>query len=192
MAEVLIFHHAQGLTAGVRAFADRLRGAGHTVHAPDLYEGRTFGRFEDGIANAQEVGFGTIVERGRAAADGLPHELVYVGFSLGVLPAQALAQTRPGARAAVLLHSCVPPSEFGGWPPGVPLQIHIMDRDPLASPPETDLETARRLDAELDEATFFSYPGDRHLFADESLPEYDPDAARQAEARVLELLDLLR
>ena len=188
MAELLLFHHAQGLTAGVRSFAERLCAAGHTVHVPDLYDGRTFDTFEEGIAHAGEVGFGTIIGRGGAAAEGLPEGLVYLGFSLGVLPAQMLAQTRAGAHAAVLFHSCVPPSEFGGWPFGVPLQIHIMDRDPLASPPETDLETARQLDAELEEATFFSYPGDAHLFADESLPSYDADAATQAEARVLELL----
>jgi dienelactone hydrolase len=188
MAELLVFHHAQGLTPGVLAFAGRMRAAGHTVHVPDLFEGRTFDSLEEGIGHAGAIGFGAIIERGRAAAEGLPEGLVHVGFSLGVLPAQALAQTRPGARAAVLFHSCVPPSEFGGWPSGVPLQIHIMDRDPLASPPETDLETARQLDAELEEATFFSYPGEAHLFTDDSLPSYDPDAARQAEARVLGLL----
>ena len=184
----MIFHHAQGLTPGVRSFGERLAAAGHTVHAPDLFEGRTFETLEDGVAHAGSIGFGTVIERGGAAASELPRELVYVGFSLGVLPAQALAQTRGGARAAVLFHSCVPPSEFGGWPAGVPLQIHIMDRDPHASSPETDLETARRLDAELEEATFFAYPGEQHLFADESLSSYDADAAARAEARVLELL----
>ena len=188
MAELVIFHHSQGLTPGVRSFGERLAAAGHTVHVPDLYEGRTFDSLEEGIAYAGDAGFGTIIERGGAAAAELPSGLVYVGFSLGVLPAQALAQTRGGARAAVLFHSCVPPQEFGGWPSGVPLQIHIMDRDPLASPPETDLETARRLDAELEEATFFSYPGEQHLFADDSLPSYDADAAAKAEACVLELL----
>ena len=188
MAELLIFHHAQGLTPGVRAFGERMAAAGHTVHVPDLYDGRTFETLDEGIAHAGEIGFGTVVARGVAAADGLPAALAYVGFSLGVLPAQALAQQRPGATAAALFHSCVPPEEFGSWPAGVPLQIHIMDRDPLASPPETDLETARRLDAELDEATFFSYPGDQHLFSDESLPSYDAQAARTAEERVLELL----
>ena len=180
MADVLILHHAQGLTSGMRAFGDRLTAAGHTVHMPDLYEGPTFDSLEDGVAHAGSVGFGTIIERGGAAAEGLPADLVYVGFSLGVLPAQALAQTREGARAAVLFHSCVPPSEFGGWPDGVPLQIHIMDRDPLASPPE--------IDAALDEATFHSYPGEAHLFADESLPSFDAEAAALAEQRVLELL----
>ena len=185
---ILLFHHAQGQTKGFLAFADWLRAAGHTVHAPDLYEGKTFATVDEGVAHAQKVGFGEIIRRGVASAESLPRDIVHAGFSLGVLPAQALAQTRAGARAAVLFHSCVPPQEFGGWPSGVPLQIHIMDRDPLASPPETDLETARRLDAELEEATFFSYPGEQHLFADDSLPSYDADAAAKAEACVLELL----
>ena len=191
MAELLIFHHAQGLTAGCRAFGERMTAAGHTTHLPDLYDGRTFETLEEGIAYAEQVGFATIIGRGHAAAAELPGELVYVGFSLGALPAQAVAQSRPGARGVVLFHSCIPPEEFGSWPAGVPLQIHIMEEDPLASPPEIDLETARRLDATLDEATFFAYPGDRHLFSDESLPAYDAGAARQAEARVLELLEPL-
>ena len=123
MAEVLLVHHAHGLTAGVRAFADELRAAGHVVHTPDLYDGQTFDDLEAGIGYAREVGFGAVLERGVNAADGLPDELVYIGMSLGAMPAQKLAQTRPGAKGAVLLHAALPPSEFGGeWPPGVPLQ----------------------------------------------------------------------
>jgi dienelactone hydrolase len=192
MAELLIFHHAQGLTPGVRAFGGRMAAAGHTVHVPDLYDGRTFDTLDEGIAHAGEIGFDTVRARGAAAAERLPDELVYVGFSLGVMAAQTLAQTRPGTRAAVLFHSCVDPAAFGApWPAGAPLQIHIMDRDPLASPPEVDIETARRLDAELAEAELFLYPGDRHLFADESLGGYDAAAAQAAEARVLALLERL-
>jgi dienelactone hydrolase len=86
MAEMLLFHHAHGLTPGVIAFAERLRRAGHTVHAPDLYEGRDFDSLDEGIAHAREVGFGSIIERGRLAAEGLTSELVYAGFSLGVMP----------------------------------------------------------------------------------------------------------
>src|SRR5205814_7046613 len=99
MAEVLLFHHAQGQTAGFKAFADELRPAGHTVHTPDLFDGRTFASIEEGMAYAEQLGFPDgIIERGERAADSLPDELVYAGFSLGVLPAQKLAQTRPGAR----------------------------------------------------------------------------------------------
>lgn len=130
MAEVLVFHHGHGLTTGVREFAEQLRRAGHTVHTPDLFDGRIFDSLTEGIGYAESVGFGTIIARGAAAAEGLPAELVYLGFSLGALPAQKLAQTRPGAKGALLLEACVPVSEFGGaWPQDVPVQIHGMDAD---------------------------------------------------------------
>jgi dienelactone hydrolase len=189
VAEVLLFHHAQGLTAGCLAFAGELRAAGHVVHTPDLYDGRTFDTLADGMANADEIGFDAIIERGRLAAEGLATDLVYVGLSLGVLPAQMLAQTRPGAKGAVLMHSCVPPSEFGcPWPDGLPLQIHMMDSDELALPPNEDLEAARELDATVDSAELFEYHGDRHLFADDSLPDYDERAAALLKERVLGFL----
>jgi hypothetical protein len=113
MADVLLFHHAQGQTPGFLGFADELRNAGHDVHAPDLYHGRTFDDLTDGVAYADEIGFEDIVARGVGAAEGLPTGLVYAGFSLGVLPAQKLAQTRPGARGALLFHSCLPVPELG-------------------------------------------------------------------------------
>ena len=188
MAEVLLFHHAQGLTAGCLSFADELRAAGHVVHAPDLYDGKTFADLDDGVGYAREVGFDTIGERGRLAAESLPNELVYAGFSLGAMPAQMLAQTRPGAKGALLLHGCVPPSEFGGpWPQGVPLQIHLMEADEWAL--EGDLDAARELDETVESAELFLYPGDRHLFADNSLPDYDESAATLLKQRVLSFLD---
>src|SRR4051794_6256262 len=141
MAEVVVFHHAQGLTDGVRAFADELQAAGHVVHVPDLYDGNTFAELPDGIGYVQQLGFETILARGRSAVAAVPEDIVYLGFSLGVMPAQMLAQTRPGARGAVLVHSCVAPSEFGGpWPNGLPVQIHMMGADPEALPPNEDLE----------------------------------------------------
>ena len=144
MAEVLLFHHAQGQTAGFHAFADELRSAGHTVHAPDLYEGRTFATLDEGMAYAQEVGFDEIVERGVRAADALPNDLVYAGFSLGVVPAQKLAQTRAGARGALLFYSCVPVSEFGSsWPADVPVQIHGMEPTRSSSARATSTPPAR-------------------------------------------------
>jgi dienelactone hydrolase len=188
VAELLLFHHAQGLTAGCLSFADELRAAGHVVHAPDLYDGKTFADLDDGVGYAREVGFDTIGERGRLAAEGLPNELVYAGFSLGAMPAQMLAQTRPGAKGALLFHGCVPPSEFGGpWPQGVPLQIHLMEADEWAL--EGDLDAARELDETVESAELFLYPGDRHLFADNSLPDYDENAATLLKRRVLSFLD---
>ena len=186
MAEVLLFHHAQGQTPGFLAFAHELRAAGHVVHAPDLYDGKTFTDLNEGVGYAQEVGFGTIAERGRLAADDLPNELVYAGFSLGAMPAQMLAQTRPGAKGALLFSSAIPTSEFGGsWPQGVPLQIHMMEGDEWAL---EDLPAARELTETIDGAELFLYPGDGHLFADNSLPDYDESAATLLQQRVLALL----
>jgi dienelactone hydrolase len=188
MAEVLLFHHAHGLTEGVLSFADELRAAGHVVHAPDLYDGRVFDDLEEGLGYARETGFGAVIERGVRAADDLPNELVYAGMSLGAMPAQQLAQTRPGAKGAVLLHSAVPPSEFGGdWPAGVPLQIHLMEQDEFAL--EGDLDAARELDETVESAELFLYPGDRHLFTDSSLGDYDEPAATLVKQRVLAFLD---
>ena len=193
MVGVLLFHHAQGLTPGVLAFADDLRASGHDVHTPDLYDARTFSELGDGVAYAEQVGFDTIVERGRLAAEGLPNDLVYAGFSLGVLPAQMLAQTRPGARGALLFHGCIPPSEFGGpWPEAVPLQMHMMDGDPWVTASGGDLEVARQLEEAVPGAELFVYPGDRHLFADSSLPDYDAGAAALLLQRSLSFLDNIR
>jgi dienelactone hydrolase len=187
VAEVLLFHHAQGLTPGVVGFADELRQAGHVVHVPDLFDGRTFGSLDEGMAYVQDVGFGEIIERGTQAADKLPRELVYAGFSLGVLPAQKLAQTRPGAQGALLFYSCVPAAEFGSWPDGVPVQIHGMDADPIFAG-EGDLDAARALVESAKQAELFLYPGDQHYFTDASLPSYDPDATDLLTERVLSFL----
>ncbi|MEU4656078.1 dienelactone hydrolase family protein [Streptomyces sp. NPDC023723] len=189
MTEVLVLHHGHGLTAGVRAFAERLRRAGHVVHVPDLFEGRVFDRLEQGIDYAEKVGFGTVVARAVAAAEGLPADLVCLGFSLGVLPAQKLAQTRPGVRGALLLEACLPVSEFGGsWPRDVPVQIHGMDADPFFAG-EGDVDAARVLVETAADAELFLYPGGSHLFTDSSLPSYDEQAARQVGHRVLDFLD---
>jgi dienelactone hydrolase len=189
MADVLLFHHAQGQTEGFHAFADELRRAGHTVHTPDLFDGRTFGSIDEGLAYAGEVGFGEIIERAVRSADELPDELVYAGFSLGVLPAQKLAQTRDGARGALFFYSCVPVSEFGSsWPADVPVQIHGMDADPFFVD-EGDIDAAREIVESTEEAELFLYPGDQHYFADSSLPSYDESAATLLTQRVLAFLE---
>lgn len=188
MAEVLLFHHAQGQTSGFLAFADELREAGHTLHTPDLYDGNTFDTLDDGLAYAGKIGFGDVLERGVRAADEFQNELVYAGFSLGVMPAQKLAQTRPGARGALLFHACLPTSEFSdSWPAEVPVQIHAMDADPFFVD-EGDIDAARALVASAPRAELFLYPGNQHLFADASVPSYDVDAAALLSRRVLDFL----
>jgi dienelactone hydrolase len=188
MTDVVLYHHVQGLTDGVRSFADDLRRAGHTVHTPDLFSGRTFDTIEEGMAFAGEAGFGALVERGVAAAQELRPEVVYAGFSFGVMPAQQLAQTRPGARGAVFMSGCLPIEEFGdAWPDGVPVQVHGKEGDSFFA---EDLEAARALVASADQAELFLYPGEEHLFADPSLPAYDAAAAGALTERVLAFLDM--
>jgi dienelactone hydrolase len=190
MTEVVLYHHVQGLTPGVRSFADDLRQAGHTVHTPDLFDGKTFASIPEGMAHVHELGFETVIERGARAAESLPNEIAYVGFSLGVLPAQYLTQTRARAKGAVLCHACVPPSEFGTpWPDGVPVQIHLMEEDEETS---EDLGFARELVATVPTAELFLYPGDKHLFADPSLPDYDAPSAKLLTDRLLAFLDGVR
>jgi dienelactone hydrolase len=186
VTEVLLYHHVQGLTDGVRGFADELRQAGHTVHTPDLFDGRTFTTIEDGMAYARGAGFGALGEQGVAAAAGLGSGLVYAGFSFGVMIAQQLAQTRPGARGALLMYSCLPVSEFGdAWPEGVPVQVHGMEGDEFFL---EDLDAARALVDSSEQAELFLYPGSEHLFADASLPAYDPAAATLLIDRALAFL----
>ena len=186
MAEVMLYHHVLGLTDGVRSFADELREAGHTVHTPDMFEGRLFDRIEDGVAFARAEGFMELAGRGVAAAEAVRPDAVYAGFSFGVIAAQQLAQTRPGARGALFMYSCLPVSEFGDtWPNGVPVQVHAKEDDPEFA---EDREAANALVDSTDDAELFLYPGKEHLFADPSVSEYDAAAAGLLTERVLAFL----
>jgi dienelactone hydrolase len=189
MAEVLLLHHSQGLTPGVRAFADELRGAGHTVHTPDLFGGRTFDSIDEGMAYIRgTAGFDELIDRAVEDAGALPEGLIYGGFSFGVMTAQKLAQTRPGAAGALLFESAAPPNYFAeGWPADVPVQIHGMDGDPFFAG-EGDIEYAREIVAAAHKGELFTYPGDRHLFTDSSLPQYDAEATALVRQRVLDFL----
>jgi dienelactone hydrolase len=190
VTEVVLYHHVQGLTTGVRSFADDLRRAGHAVHTPDLFDGEVFGTIEEGMAFAREAGFGALAEHGVAAAQTIGPDVVYAGFSFGVMIAQQLAQTRPGARGALLMYSCLPVSEFGdAWPEAVPVQVHGKDADPFFL---EDLDAARALVDSTDHAELCLYPGEEHLFADSSLPAYDATAAALLTERVLSFLDAVQ
>lgn len=190
MAEVVLFHHVQGLTPGLQAFADQLRNAGHTVHTPDLFGGRVFDTLEEGMAYARGEHSPSLDEQADSAVAELPPEQVFAGFSFGVMSAQRLAQTRPGARGALLFESCLPISgewAIGPWPEGVPVQVHGMDQDPFFAL-EGDIDAARELVGSVEDGELFVYPGERHLFADSSLPSYDADAAALLTRRVLDFL----
>ena len=189
MATILMFHHIQGLTPGMRRFADAIRAAGHTVHAPDLYDGRVFDTIEEG-ATFQQSGAVDLDARVDQEAAKLPQDVVYLGVSSGVMQAQRLAQLRSGSRGAVLLESAIPITgewAFGEWPEGVPVQIHGADADEFFAG-EGDIDAAREIVEAVPEAELFIYPGDQHLFEDDSLPSYDSEATALLLQRVLEFL----
>lgn len=193
MAEVVLFHHVQGLTAGVLAFAEQLRGGGHTVHAPDLFDGELPPTVEQGVAHVRAVGEQALSARAAEVLAGLPAGLVYAGFSWGAGLAQQLAQSRPDARGALLYEACLPLTGdwgVGPWPDGVPVQVHGMDQDPFFGL-EGDLDAARDLVATIgpELGELFVYPGDQHLFTDSSLPSYDEAATSQVLHRSRQLLD---
>ena len=193
MTEVVLFHHVQGLTDGVREFAEQLRAGGHTVHTPDLFERERPPTVDDGVAHVKSVGDELLQERADRAVADLPESLVYAGISWGASVAQQFAQTRPGTRGALLYESCLPITgewAVGPWPDGVPVQIHGMDQDPIFAL-EGDLDAARGLVETVgpDLAELFVYPGDRHLFLDSSLPSYDAGAAALVLQRSRELLE---
>jgi dienelactone hydrolase len=193
MAEVVLFHHTQGFTEGVRAFAEELSSGRHIVHTPDLFDGKRFATIDEGVAHTRSIGDEVLQERADRAVADLPEGLVYAGFSFGAGTAQRLSQTRPGARGALLYESCIPITgewAFGPWPDGVPVQIHGMDKDPFFAL-EGDIDAARELVETVgsDLAELFVYPGDQHLFTDSSLPSYDADAAALALQRSRAFLD---
>ena len=191
MAELVLFHHVQGLTDGVRALADDLRGGGHVVHTPDLFEERVFGSIEDGFAYLETLGDGVIEERVAQAVEGLPERLVFAGVSFGAMSAMRLAVTRPGAVGLVLLESALPVVgewAFGPFPDGVRVQVHGAECDEFF---QEDLPFAEEMLTVLgpERAELYLYPGDRHLFTDRSLPSSDPAATGLVVERVLAFLD---
>jgi dienelactone hydrolase len=188
MTDVLLFHHVLGVTDGIRWFADELRAAGHEVTVADLWDGQTYPSIAAGVAHAEEVGFGTVIDRGAALADDLPDGAVVIGMSLGALPAQKIAQTRAGVRGAVLLYSAIPSEEFGGpWPAGVAVQIHIAEQDENLE--EGELDGAKALAAEAAEGEIYLYPGTAHLIAEKGFADFDPDSAALILSRTKEFLE---
>lgn len=186
MADIVLFHHALGLTDGVVAFADDLRAGGHQVTTPDLFDGHRFTTVDEGVAHAESLGFDQVIDRGMTAVADLGGPFVVAGLSLGVLPAQRLAQTDPRVSAAVLYLSAVPLGAFAAtWPDGVALQVHLVEDDPWA---QDDLPAARDLTSAADGALHL-HPGTAHLVIERGSPDHDPEVAGQILERTLELLD---
>ena len=179
MADVVLFHHAQGLTAGCRAFAEELRAAGYVVHTPDLYDGHTFETLTDGMAYAEQVGFGSIIERGEAAV--------------------AFARPRPRLRRVLARRAAG--AETGPDPPrgarrGVHARLHTAggvralaggargadSRDGGRRAGRRRCRARAGRDGRRRRAV--PVPGRRHLFTDSSLPAYDAEATALVLERV--------
>lgn len=192
---MILFHHIQGLTDGVTALAERLRAGGHKVSTPDLFAGERPATIDDGMALVRSIDDEVMEERISRALSGAGSELVYAGISFGAGTAQRLAQTRSGARGALLYEACVPITgewAFGPWPEGLSVQVHGMEKDPFFAL-EGDIDAARELVETVGPklGELFVYPGDRHLFTDSSLPSYDKSATDLVLQRSLEFLDRL-
>lgn len=190
VSRIILYHHAQGLTDGIKAFADQLRAAGHEVETPDLFDGAIFDSLEQGVGHVEALGFDAILDAGVDAGSGGSNDVVYAGFSLGGLVAHKLAQTRPGAKGALLYHyGDVSIEMFGdSWPAGVPVQFHITEKDEWRE--EGVVEEFIRQVRANDSADLFEYPGSAHLFTDSSLGGYEMESARLVITRTLRFLDL--
>jgi dienelactone hydrolase len=184
VAEIVLFHHVGGLTPGVVGLAQQLREAGHTVHTPDLFDGRTFTDVHDGMAYVDSIGEETVAARAAELVAPMAQDVVYGGLSMGVARAAEQVLTRPGARAAFFLYGAVAPSWWEAtWPTGVPSQAHVTEGDAFREP-DAEAEYV----ADVPGAELFVYPGSGHLFAEPGHPDYDEDAASLATSRVLAFL----
>ena len=184
MAELLLFHHAHGLTAGLQSLADRLRAGGHTVHTPDCYAGRTFTSVDEGIAYAERIGHDALLDMALRMARTHHTANVVLGFSMGTLQAQYLAQHVRRMRACALMGGAIPPELLGSsWRPQVALQGHVADPDDWCTPDEL-----AALERSAPHARVHRYPDRRHMFVDTSLHDYDADAASQFEERLTDWL----
>ncbi|NTV39691.1 MAG: dienelactone hydrolase [Demequinaceae bacterium] len=181
IAEIIFFHHAQGLTDGLRAMAERLRAAGHEVHTPDIYSGAVFGQLDEGLAFASRIGHDAIEEVARRAAREHPHANTTIGFSLGVFPAQLLAQEWRRIDGLVVVAGGLPPRDLGAdWRVDVRLSVHVADPDDWI--PTGSLEALLR---HARAPHIHRYQGLGHMFVDPSSPDYDADAADLFEERLL-------
>ena len=180
MSTVALFHSVLGVRDGVRDAADRLRAAGHAVHVVDQYDGLDFDSYEEASAYAEGIGYPALMTSALAAVEGLPDDLVVMGFSNGGGMATYVAGNRPVARA-VLCSGALPLHMIGQdhWPQGVPAQLHYAQDDPFLQ--SGSVESVLRSVGEAGAiGEYLQYPGAGHLFTDPSLPAEFDGAATEA------------
>jgi dienelactone hydrolase len=180
MARILLLHSMYGLRPAVHQAADRLRGAGHDVHVPDLYGGRVVDTPEEGIAIKEEIGRDALLKRAVAAAAPLSADggLVYAGFSLGAALAQNLALADERSRGLLLMHGTSDLAD-GVSADDLPVQLHVADPDTYEPVDWLNAWYLRMRRARAD-VEVFRYPGVGHLFTDPDLPDYNAEAAERA------------
>ncbi|AZQ71163.1 MULTISPECIES: dienelactone hydrolase family protein [Streptomyces] len=185
---IVLFHSAYGLRPAVHAAADRLRAAGHEVHVPDLYEGRTAETVEDGMAIKDEIGREELLRRAVTAVAPLSDRgLVYAGFSLGGSIAQNLAMADEKARGLLLLHGTSDLPEDASVN-DLPVQLHVADPDPFEPHDWLNAWYLRMGRAGAD-VEVHRYAGAGHLFTDPELDDYDAEAAERTWAVALAFLE---
>ncbi|MEU7783586.1 dienelactone hydrolase family protein [Amycolatopsis sp. NPDC049159] len=185
MSDVVVFHSVLGLRPVELGFADRLRAAGHAVTTPDLYDGRTAPDIEAGFALKDAVGWETITRRARDAVRDLPPATVLVGVSMGAGVVETVLPHRPATAGVLLLHA------LGNLPaaarPGLPVEVHVADPDPIAPPAQVAAWRAATARVGAD-ARVHTYPGIGHFYTDPDGPDHDEAAAERTWERVLEFL----
>ncbi|MGP9021317.1 dienelactone hydrolase family protein [Streptomyces sp. BR1] len=187
---IMLFHSAYGLRPAVHEAVERLRAAGHVVHVPDLYDGRTAETVEEGMTIRDEIGNDELLKRAILAA--APHSdegLVYAGFSLGGSLAQTLALGDEKARALLLFHGTADIAEDASVDE-LPVQLHVADPDPFETHDWLNTWYLRmgRIGAD---AEIYRYPGAGHLYTDPGLADYDEAAAEQSWRTALAFLETL-
>ncbi|MFF1276647.1 dienelactone hydrolase family protein [Streptomyces marokkonensis] len=173
---IMLFHSTYGRRPAVARAADRLRAAGHEVWTPDLFEGRTFGTVEEGMAYKEETGKDELLKRAvLAAAPYSERGLVYAGFSFGASVAQTLALGDDRARGLLLLHGTSDIAENTAVDE-LPVQLHVAEPDPFET---DDWLTAwyLRMGRAGADVEVYRYAGAGHLYTDPDLPDYDEEAA---------------
>ncbi len=176
MTTVVLFHSVLGIRQGVLDAADRLRGEGHEVVLPDLFDGRTFDEYDPALEFAlKETGLPALLGRAVDSVADVPDGFVVSGFSLGCVMA-AYVGTQRQVSGVLMIAGAIPVSGFGDgvtWPAGVPAQTHATLDDPWREQEEID-EAVRDVEAGGGTIEVFDYPGSGHLFTDPTLSaEYD-------------------
>lgn len=171
MAQLLLLHHALGVTSALRRLADRFEDAGHDVVVPDLFESRVFASVEEGMEHVESVGIETLAGLGEDAASDMQPGFVVCGISLGAIAAMRAGVSNDAVAAVVVASACIPEEYIGGpWPRTLPLRV-VASREDAMFRDEGDLEAATEYTHSAQQAKLKLMPGREHLFVEADDPE---------------------